>query len=108
MAFTSEADGVRINIRVTPRGGRDSIEGADVLADGQAVLKVRVRAPADDGAANEAVTKLLAKTFGVPKSSVAIVSGASARRKVIRVKGDTTRLVAVVRSLFAKPNGAMN
>ena len=106
MSFTSTAEGIRISLRVTPRGGRDAIEGVDYLADGQAILKVRVRAAPEDGAANEAVAKLLAKALGVPKSSVAIVAGASARRKVVQVNGDVDRLIAVVRSLYAKANAS--
>ncbi|MCA9847521.1 MAG: DUF167 domain-containing protein, partial [Dehalococcoidia bacterium] len=60
----------RITIRLSPRASREEIAGE---RDG-AVL-VRVTAPPVDGAANEALVKLLAKTLRVPKSAVAIVSG---------------------------------
>jgi Uncharacterized conserved protein len=46
---------------VTPRGGRDDIDGIETLANGRSVVKVRVRAIADGGEANRAVTELLAK-----------------------------------------------
>ncbi|MEY9698542.1 hypothetical protein ABIF50_002235 [Bradyrhizobium diazoefficiens] len=49
------AAGISIALRVTPRGGRDDIDGIEQLADGRSVLKVRVRAIADGGEANKAV-----------------------------------------------------
>ena len=67
--------GISIALRVTPRGGRDGIEGIETLADGRSVVKVRVRAVADGGEANKAVTELLAKALRVPKASVKILSG---------------------------------
>jgi len=56
------AQGVSIALRVTPRGGRDEIDGFETLADGRSALKVRIRAVAEDGKANRAVTELLAST----------------------------------------------
>ena len=53
--------GISVALRVTPRGGRDDIDGVETLANGRAVVKVRVRAIADGGEANRAVTELLAK-----------------------------------------------
>jgi len=75
-------------LRVTPRGGRDGIDGIETLSDGRAVLKVRVRAIADGGEANRAVTKLLAKTLRVPQASVQIVSGATSRLKQVEISDD--------------------
>ena len=59
------AQGVAISVRVTPRGGADAIDGIETLANGRSVLKVRVRAIAEGGSANRAVTELLAKALGV-------------------------------------------
>jgi Uncharacterised ACR, YggU family COG1872 len=53
-------------VRLTPRGGRDAIDGIEQLSDGRRVLKVRVRAAASEGEANAALTKLVARTLGVP------------------------------------------
>ncbi len=47
-------DGVLVDVRLTPRGGRDAIEGIAHGADGRAVLKVRVGVPVHEGAANTA------------------------------------------------------
>jgi uncharacterized protein (TIGR00251 family) len=84
--------GMTVFLRVVPRGGRDAIEGIEALSDGRAVLKVRVRAVADGGEANRAVTKLLAKTLRVPQASVQISSGATARLKQVKISGDAQAL----------------
>ena len=63
-------DGISVALRVTPRGGRDDIDGIETLANGKSVVKVRVRAIAEGGEANRAVTDLLAKALGVPKRRV--------------------------------------
>jgi uncharacterized protein len=80
--------GISVALRVTPRGGRDDIDGVETLANGRSVLKVRVRAIADGGEANRAVTDLLAKALGVPKARVKILSGMTSRLKQVAVEGD--------------------
>jgi len=74
-------------VRVTPRGGRDAIEGWVRDDAGRAVLKVRVAAAAADGAANAAVVALLARALSRPKSAFTLVSGQTARVKRIAVEG---------------------
>ena len=64
-------EGISVALRVTPRGGRDDIDGIETLANGRTVVKVRVRAIAEGGEANRAVMELLAKALGVPKGEVA-------------------------------------
>ena len=81
-------DGVSVAVRVTPRGGRDGIDGIETLANGRSVVKVRVRAIAEGGEANRAVTELLAKVLGVPKARVKILSGTTSRLKQVAVEGD--------------------
>ena len=94
-------DGISVALRVTPRGGRDDIDGLETLADGRCVVKVRVRAIADGGEANRAVTGLLAKALGVPKARVRILSGATSRLKQVAVDGDPARLGEALRELTA-------
>jgi uncharacterized protein (TIGR00251 family) len=84
--------GISIALRVTPRGGRDEIDGIETLADGRSVVKVRVRAIAEGGAANRAVAEMLARALGVPRASVRLLSGATSRLKQIAVDGDATAL----------------
>ena len=93
------AAGISIALRVTPRGGRDDIDGIEQLSDGRSVLKVRVRAIADGGEANKAVLVLLAKSLGVPKAAVRLLSGATSRLKQIAVDGDPARLGEALRQL---------
>ena len=91
--------GVSIALRVTPRGGRDGIDGIEQMSDGRSVLKVRVRAVADGGEANRAVLVLLAKALGVPKASVSLLSGATSRLKQVAIVGDPARLAEALRGL---------
>ncbi|MCA6111739.1 DUF167 domain-containing protein [Bradyrhizobium cenepequi] len=94
-------DGVSVALRVTPRGGRDDIDGMETLSDGRSVVKVRVRAIADGGEANRAVMGLLAKALGVPKGRVKILSGATSRLKQVAIDGDPQRLGETLRQLTA-------
>jgi hypothetical protein len=90
---------------VTPRGGRDDIDGVETLANGRSVVKMRVRAIADGGEANRAVMELLAKALGVPKAKVRILSGTTSRLKQVAVGGDPARLGEALRRLTAaKPD----
>lgn len=93
------SDGISIALRVTPRGGRDDIDGIETLADGRTVVKVRVRAIAEGGGANRAVTELLARALRVPKASVKILSGATSRLKQVAVGGDPKLLGEMLRAL---------
>ncbi len=97
--------GISVALRVTPRGGRDDIDGIETLADGRAVVKVRVRAIADGGQANRAVTELLAKALGVPRAKVRLLSGATSRLKQVAVDGDPAKLGETLRSLTAAKQG---
>jgi uncharacterized protein len=94
--------GVSVALRVTPRGGRDEIDGLETLADGRAVLKIRVRAVAEGGEANRAVTELIAKALGVPKARVRILSGTTSRLKQVAVDGDPAELGDALRKLTAE------
>ncbi len=101
-AFEADAEGVLLRIRLTPRGGRDALEGIESLADGRSVLKARVSAAPERGLANAALEKLVAKTLSVPKSAVSVVGGETARLKTVRVSGDGARLAARCQTLWAQ------
>ena len=94
------ADGLAIRVRVTPRGGRDAVDGVEALADGRTVLKVRVRAAPEDGAANAAVRRLLAALLDLPASAVALTAGATARIKILRAQGDAAALASALEGLY--------
>jgi uncharacterized protein len=95
------AGGLEIRVRVTPRGGRDGIEGIEALSDGRNVLKVRVRAAPEEGAANDAARRVLARALGLPASAVNLQAGATARVKTFRVLGDPGRSAAALADLTA-------
>ena len=73
------AGGVALVVRLTPKGGRDAIDGIEQLADGRSVLKARVRAAPTEGEANAALISLLAKTLDVPRRTVTLAAGETAR-----------------------------
>jgi len=78
------ADGVVLDVRVTPRSARDAIEGIEYRADGRSVLKARVRAAPFEGEANDALRRLIASELGIAPRQVEIATGASARVKRLR------------------------
>src|SRR5436305_14568451 len=94
-------DGIILTVRVTPRGGRDSIEGIERLADGRSVLKARVRSAASEGEANAALLRMIAKALDVPARDVDLVAGATARIKRIKVAGGGRELAATLEKICA-------
>jgi len=94
------ASGISLTIRLTPKGGRDAIDGVDVLADGRPVLKIRVRAAASDGEANAALARLIAKAMDVPPRDVILAAGATDRIKRLVISGDRPALVAALENII--------
>lgn len=90
--------GVRFTVRLTPKGGRDAIDGWTEM-DGERCLKARVSAVPEKGKANAALAALIAKSLGIAKSSVVIAGGEKARMKTIEVAGDAGALAAKLESL---------
>lgn len=76
------ADGVLLRVRVTPRSSRSGIAGW--LGD---ELHVRLHAPPADGRANAELTRVLADVLGIGSRAIAIVAGAHARHKQVRIRG---------------------
>ena len=95
-AWRSVHGGIEVRVRVTPRGGRDVLDGIETLSDGRQVLKIRVRAAPADGAANDAVRRVLAKALGRPASAVDLQAGATARVKTFVVTGDPAELCEIL------------
>jgi uncharacterized protein YggU (UPF0235/DUF167 family) len=80
---------IRFGVRLTPRGGLDRVDG---VVDG--TLRARVAAAAVEGAANQALLRLIADELHVPRSAVRLVAGATARTKVVGVEGIDAAAVA--------------
>lgn len=70
-------------VNVKPNAREEKV--TPTLRSGQAGLTVAVKAPPREGKANEAVIAALAAHFNVSKSEVSIVSGHTARRKVVEI-----------------------
>jgi uncharacterized protein (TIGR00251 family) len=99
--WTVTADCLALAVRLTPKGGRDSVDGMEQLADGRSVLKVRVRAAPSEGEANAALVKLIAKTVGVAPREVELVAGATSRIKRLKIAGSGTALAAALEKICA-------
>lgn len=78
---------MKLAVRLTPRGGRDAIEGFAEDDAGRPVLKARVAAPPVDGQANAALIGLIAKALGAPRGAVRLASGETARLKILDIEG---------------------
>lgn len=89
-------DGVRITLHIQPRATRTELAG--VFGD---AVKVRLRSPPVDGAANEELVHFLAEKLGVSRNRVELVAGHSGRRKTIRIEGvsadDAAKLLGLAR-----------
>ena len=83
---------VRFAVRLTPKGGRDAIDGWASDPAGKPILKARVSAPPEDGKANAALINLIARALEIKKTDVKIVSGASSRTKLVEIAGDGSLL----------------
>lgn len=81
-----------LRVRLTPRSSRDALDGIGSTAEGPAV-KARVRAIPEDGKANAALEALLADILNLPKSAVAVMSGAKSRIKLLAIAGDVPELI---------------
>jgi uncharacterized protein len=94
--WTPTADGLVVTVRLTPKAGRDSIDGITRLSDGSTVLKVRVAAAPTEGEANDALVRLLARKLRVAPRNVMLVGGTTSRVKRMLIKGDAGALSAAL------------
>lgn len=99
-AYRLTPGGLTLSLRVTPNAGADRLEGTELRDDGSVVLRVRVAAVADKGRANAAVIALLARSLGVPKASVRLLAGDTARLKRVAIDGDGPALAARLAALI--------
>ena len=82
-----------MSVRLTPKASENRIGPVSPDADGGAVLKVAVNQPPVEGKANKALIKLLAKSWGLPKTAISVKRGARDRRKTLFIEGDPEQLI---------------
>ena len=99
--WSASPGGVSLTVRLTPKGGRDAIDGIETMSDNRVVLKIRVRATPSEGEANAALIKLIARTVGVPPRDVSLMAGATTRIKRLNISGDGPTLVAALEIITA-------
>jgi len=104
--WTVGPDALVVSVRLTPKGGRDAIDGIERLADGSSVLKARVRAAPFEGGANVALVKLMAAALATAPRNVSIAAGATARIKRVRIAGDGAALAATLDKIAHPPKTA--
>jgi uncharacterized protein (TIGR00251 family) len=92
-ALVARGDGVTLRVRLRPGASRDAVLGRGVLAEGEAAVLIAVSAPPEDGKANAALIRLLAKSWRRPKTSITIAGGATARTKLLHVAGPPDALL---------------
>ncbi len=84
---------MKLLIHLTPNASHNKIEGWEIDEKGEKRLRIKVTAVPEDGKANDALIKLLSKTFSVPKSKITIVRGAKARLKEVEIEGGQESLL---------------
>lgn len=89
--FTENKDGITLTVRVIPRASRSEIVG-----EHGDTLKIKLASPPVDGAANEELVKLLAKTLAISKSAVEIITGHASRTKTMRIEGVSGEQIAAI------------
>ena len=98
--FTEKAGSLIFNVRVIPKSSKSEIVGEH---DG--ALKIKLKAPPVDGAANAELIKVLAKYFSVPKRAVEILSGHSSKLKQVKIQGICRNALSDITSPNLKDTG---
>ncbi len=100
LPYSADSRGLRLAVRVTPRGGREAVGGVVRDAEGRPALGVRLAAPPVEGAANAALVRFLAGALGLRRAEVTILSGETGRRKMLHLAGEPATLAARLDALI--------
>ncbi len=87
MPFRESKDGVVIAVRLRPGASANRVDGIQAMADGSRRLGLRVTAVPEKGKANQAMIKLLAKAWHVPRGNLTVMAGAKDRNKALLLQG---------------------
>jgi len=104
--LTLTRDGLCVAIRLSPRAKADRLLAIGATAEGGRAIKVSVSAPPQGGRANEALLRLLAYTWHLPRRNLSIVAGATSRNKIVNVAGDPHQLFAQLSGEIANLSGS--
>lgn len=96
------ADGVTVRVRLTPKASRDAVTGRITLPDGTVAIKAAVTAVPESGRANDALIRLLATSWRVPRSAVTIAAGVTDRNKILHVAGEPDGLLSDLAAWLAR------
>ena len=96
--FSADDRGITFTVRIVPRAS-----SSEIVGDHEGALRIRIAAPPVEGAANRELIRLLAKKLKVPQNAVEIVSGASSKNKIIRLKGVTATALAPLQLKWTSP-----
>ncbi|WP_019907005.1 DUF167 family protein [Methylobacterium sp. 77] len=99
--YTPTQDGIRLAVRLTPRASRTGLDGIVASADGRVSVQMRVAAPPVEGAANTALIAALAAALGMRRSDLRIVTGETARQKIVALSGDPALIAARLEAWIA-------
>lgn len=99
--YAAAEGGVRLAVRLTPRGSRNGVDGITADVEGRPILKLRLVAPPVEGAANKALIAFLAKTLSLRKADIAIRSGETSRVKILHLAGDNAAILQKLDSWLA-------
>jgi uncharacterized protein (TIGR00251 family) len=103
MPFHLHDKGVVAQIRLTPGARKNALGGTLPPAEGKTALKAAVTDPPENGKANKELLKMLAKTWGLPKTSLRIIAGETARRKAVLIEtGNAPALLEKLRGWLAQ------
>ncbi|GAB3442098.1 DUF167 domain-containing protein [Insolitispirillum peregrinum] len=100
-ALSPVAGGVKLSVRLTPKSSRDAIQGLAEDAEGGVVLRCTVTAVPENGKANAALVKMLAKAWKLPRTSIEVVGGLTDRRKTLLIHGEPVDVAAALRDKLA-------
>ena len=84
MEFTEKDGGIIFKVRVLPKSSK-----SEIADESGGALKIKLKSPPVDGAANAELIKLLSKTFGVSKSEIRIISGETSKNKQLKIENIT-------------------
>jgi len=98
--FNVHSDGLTFAIKVSPKSKKNYISNIFLDQKNQSVLKIYITAPPEDGKANDAIVKLLAKTWKLKKNQIKIIFGLKDKNKIIIIEGNPKNLLEYLGKLI--------